>query len=420
LTRSFADCYSAILCEQFPHCRFRFQWFHAAEFEGQDGENKQDRSRNLSYPDVRKLDVPISGVIMADMPDLLVIHGEWRMARLLRATLQCDHYFLHAFFDLLFQTEPEIAELAKDVVDYDDISATGEKGSRDDLHIPFRKDMCRSIYPAIEFNNLNVELKDERRAHQEKAQISRYIERAGPDKALVAYIRLDDDPQLAIERVQGINILEHPRYLRPSNRCSNFRWADLIEAFFRRDDKLKRAWERAVQVFCEKRIGEAPSFETIKTNAQTALSIEEKHSRLNRNGLAMYTDAVCDIYSMNIHGFQREQLKPAIEQAMRKRGVEASIKVTGADYHKLKLDLPDRTVFLKWSETLPVNRRPGAAPAVAKVFRAPCNWIDPDDGYAWGGAGPGDYLLLSGRPVFPYLSYDTVYELAKAVAAATC
>ena len=351
---------------------------------------------------------------MAHLPDLLVVHGEWRIARLLRATLQCDRQLLHSFLDLVFQAEPEVAAQAKETVLPDRIKATGE-GSKDDLNVKFSADIYRTLYPTICFNNLNVELKDEVKARKEKDQISRYLKQAESDSALVAYIRLDDDPELSEENNEGIRILQHPRYLRPANSSPNFTWADVIEALFHQNDNLRKSWTRSVQVFCEKKVEWTPTFGEIKTAAQKALSLER--SFLSRDALAACTDAVCTIYSMNIHRFQREHLKPVLESEIKARGVEATVTVMGRDYNKMTIRLPNRTVHLKWSETLPVGRRNGAKPAIMGVLRAPCNWIDSGDGYV-AKSHPTEWVVVTGRPVFPYLSYDTIGALAKAVVAA--
>jgi len=351
------------------------------------------------------------------LPDLLVIHGEWRMARLLRATLQCDIRLLNSFLDLLFKAEPLVAEKAKISVLKDHITATGEK-ARYDLELKFSDDLFRRLYPNIAFNNINIELKDEWKARTEKNQISRYLQRAGKDRALVAYIRLDDDPNLAGELIEGISVLEHPRYLCPTSGLSNFTWEELIQSLFcPQDARLKDAWIRAVQVFCEKKLGHTPTFTEIKKTAEKTLSLEQPF--LSCETLASYVESVCDVYSMNIHCFQREYLKPALEAAIREKGIEASITVKGFDCNKIAIDLPNRIAILKSSETLPVNRRACAAHEIEYALRAPCSWFDPGDGYV-PKAELNGWFEFGGRPVFPYLKYESIETLAKAIANCIC
>ncbi|HVN96632.1 MAG TPA: hypothetical protein VMT62_09400, partial [Syntrophorhabdaceae bacterium] len=155
-----------------------------------------------------------------------------------------------------------------------------------------------------------------------------------------------------------------------------------------------------------------PTFPEIQTAARKALAIEQ--SPFSRDTLADYAGAVCTIYSMNVVRFQNECLKSAIENDMRSRKFETTVVVTGSDYKKVTFSTQRGTVRLKWSETLPVERRRGAPQSALKILRGPCNWIDPGDGYL---PKPqvGDYAVIAGRPVFPYLAYGTIEALAKAV-----
>jgi len=165
--------------------------------------------------------------VQSRLPDLLAIHGEHRMARLLRATLQCDPRLLVSFLEFLFRAEPKVAIQAKKHVVPDRIRATGE-GANDDLEIRFAENISRTLYPGIRFSNLNIELKDEHKAHQEKGQLLRYLEQAAGDAALVGYIRLDQDHHFANQHVNDINAAEHPRYVRPADKAWNYTWHGMM------------------------------------------------------------------------------------------------------------------------------------------------------------------------------------------------